>query len=177
MHPLMINIHAEVEDLREKIADEVDRIVQGLRNDVSVARAREDTLAAALDALRKEVGQANTEEVTLRALEREAGASRTLLETFLARSKETGSQEGLQQADATVISRAAVPERPSYPRRKLLLMAAVGIAGFLGLTLALGFEMLDHGYRSMEQIERQLGAQPLGLVPAIEGFGRLRRSR
>ena len=52
----------------------------------------------------------------------------------------------------------------------------MGIAGFLGLTLALGFEMLDHGYRSMEQIERQLGAQPLGLVPAIEGFGRLRRS-
>jgi capsular exopolysaccharide synthesis family protein len=176
MHPEMINIRAEAEDLRQKIADEVDRIVQGLRNDVSVARAREDTLASALDQLREEVGQANTDDVTLRALEREAEASRALLETFLARSKETGSQEDFQQADATVISRAAVPEWPSYPRRKLLLVAASGAAAFLGLMLALVVEMFDHGFRSMEQIERQLGAPPLGLVPAIEGFAKLRRS-
>jgi capsular exopolysaccharide synthesis family protein len=98
-----------------------------------------------------------------------------LLETFLARSKETGSQDDFQQADATVISRAAVPERPSYPRRKLLLIAAVGGAGFLGLMLALSVEMLDHGFRSMEQIERQMGAPPLGLVPAIKGLAKLRR--
>lgn len=175
MHPNMINIRAEAEDLRQKIAEEVDRIVQGLRNEVSVARAREGTLAAALDRLREEVGQANTDEVTLRALEREAQASRALLETFLARSKETGSQEDFQQADATVISRANAPESPSYPRRKLLLIAAMGGAGFLGLMLALGVEMLDHGFRSMEQIERRMGAAPLGLVPAITGLAKLRR--
>jgi polysaccharide biosynthesis transport protein len=175
MHPQMINMRAEAEDLRQKIAEEVDRIVQGLGNEVGVARAREGTLAAALDRLREEVGQANTYEVTLRALEREAEASRALLETFLARSKETGSQEDFQQADATVISRADVPESHSYPRRRLLLVAAVGGAGFLGLMLALGVEMLDQGFRSMEQIEREMGAPPLGLVPAIKGLAKLRR--
>lgn len=174
-HPQLINIRAEAEDLRQKITEEVDRIVQGLRNEVSVARVREDTLVAALGRLREEVGQANTDEVTLRALEREAEASRALLETFLARSKETGSQEDLQQADATVISRASVPESPSYPRRKLLLIAAVVGAGLLGLMLALVVETLDHGFRSMEQIERQMGAPPLGLVPAIKGLAKLRR--
>jgi exopolysaccharide transport family protein len=175
MHPTMINIRAEAKDLRQKIAEEIDRIVQGLRNEVSVARAREGTLAAELDRLREEVGQANTDEVTLRALEREAEASRALLETFLARSKETGSQEDFQQADATVISRADVPESPSYPRRKLLLIAAMGGAGFLGLMLALAMEMLDPGFRSMEQIERQMGAPPLGLVPSIKGLEKLHR--
>jgi succinoglycan biosynthesis transport protein ExoP len=174
MHPNMMNIRAEAEDVRQKIAEEVDRIVQGLRNEVSVARAREGTLAAALDRLRQEVGQANTDEVTLRALEREAEASRALLETFLVRSKETGSQESFQQADAAVISRAHVPENPSYPRRHLLLIAAVGGAGFLGLMLALGVEMLDQGFRSAEQIEHQMGVPPLGLVPAIRGLGKLR---
>jgi polysaccharide biosynthesis transport protein len=174
MHPRMINIRAEAEDLRQKIAEEVDRVVHGLRNEVSVAGAREGTLAAALDGLREEIGQANTDEVSLRALEREAEASRALLETFLARSKETGSQKDFQQADATVISRADVPLSPSYPRTKLLLIAAVGGAGFLGLMLALGIEMLDHGFRSMEQIERQMGAPPLGLVPAIKGLAKLR---
>ena len=122
----------------------------------------------------RRLGRETKDEVTLRALEREAGASRALLENFLARSKETGSQEGFQQADATVISRADVPETPSYPRRKLLLIAAVAGAGFLGLMLALGVEMLDHGFRSMEQIERYMGAPPLGLVPKIEGLAKLR---
>ena len=173
-HPSLANIRAEAEDLRQKIADEIDRLVQGVRNEVDVARAREGALAAALSRLRGEVGQANNDEVTLRALEREAEASRALLENFLARSKETGSQESFQQADATVISRADVPETPSYPRRKLLLIAAVAGAGFLGLMLALGVEMLDHGFRSMEQIERYMGAPPLGLVPKIEGLAKLR---
>ena len=174
-HPMLINIRAEAENLRQKIADEVDRLVQGLRNEVDVARTREDALAAALNQLREEVGQANKDEVTLRALEREAEASRALLENFLARSKETGSQETFQQADATVISRADVPESPAYPRRKLLLIAAVAGASFLGLMLALGVEVLDHGFRSMEQIERQMGAPPLGLVPKIEALAKLGR--
>jgi succinoglycan biosynthesis transport protein ExoP len=174
MHPEMINVRAEGDELRQKIAEEIDRIVQGLRNEVGVALARESTLAAALERLREDVGQANTDEVTLRALEREAEASRVLLETFLARSKETGSQEDFQQADATVISRASVPERPSYPRTKLMLIATVGGAGFFGLMLALGVEIVDNGFRSMEQIERQLGAPPLGLIPAIKGLAKHR---
>ena len=174
MHPMMISIRAEAADLRQNIAAEIERIVGGLRNEVDVARAREDTLTAALDRLREEVGQANSDEVTLRALEREAEASRALLETFLARFKET-SQEDFQQADATVISRADVPQRPSYPPRNLLLIAALGGAGLLGLMLVLGVEGLDHGFRSMEQIERQMGAPPLGLVPAIKGLAKLRR--
>jgi succinoglycan biosynthesis transport protein ExoP len=173
-HPTLANIRAEADNLRQKIADEVDRLVQGVRNEVDVARAREGALAAALSRLRGQVGQANNDEVTLRALEREAEASRALLENFLARSKETGSQESFQQADATVISRADVPETPSYPRKKLLLIAAVAGAGFLGLMLALGVEMLDHGFRSMEQIERYMGAPPLGLVPKIDGLAKLR---
>ena len=175
MHPMMISIRAEATDLRQNIAAEIERIVGGLRNEVDVARAREDTLTAALGRLREEVGQANNDEVTLRALEREAEASRALLETFLTRSKETGSQEGFQQADATVISRAAVPRSPSYPPRTLLLIAAVAGAGLLGLILALGVEMLDHGFRSMEQIEREMGVPPLGLVPEVKGLVRLRR--
>lgn len=175
-HPKMINIRAESADLRQKIAEEVNRIVQGLRNEVGVARARESTLAGALDQLRDQVGRLNTDQVTLRALEREAEANRTLLETFLARSKETGSQEDFQQADATLVSRADVPERPSHPRKQLLLVASAAIAAFVGLMLALGIEMLDHGFRSMEQIEQQLGAPPLGLIPAIKGLDRMRTS-
>jgi capsular exopolysaccharide synthesis family protein len=40
---------------------------------------------------------------------------------------------------------------------------------FLGLVLAFGAEMLDLGFRSMEQIEQIMGMAPLGLIPALKG--------
>ena len=169
-HPKMINARAQLRDLRGKIKVEVNKIVHGLRNEVAVARARAASLSAELNKLKKEVGQLNTQEVQLRALEREAVASRTLLENLLARSKETISQADFQQADATILSYAAVPQFPSYPKKKLILAVAFVGAVFLGLLLVFVVEQLDLGFRSMEQIERLMGVAPLGLVPALTGL-------
>ncbi len=48
--------------------------------------------------------------VALEQLEREASANRQIYEYFLSRLKETTVQEGIQQADARLLS-AAMPER------------------------------------------------------------------
>ena len=174
-HPKMINIRAKIEDHRLQIGAETNRIVQRLRNEVGVARAREEALTGQLNALKQTIGANNTSEVKLRALEREAEASRTLLETFLARSKETASQESFQQADATILSPASIPKVPSFPnKRKILILFFFGAVA-LGLGLAYGAEMLDHGLRSVEQVESYLHASPLGLVPLLKGVGKIGR--
>lgn len=172
-HPKMINARAELRDLRAKISSVVDKVIQGLRNEVAVARARAGSLDTALEKLTKEVAQLNKHEVQLRALEREGLASRSLLETLLARSKETTSQEDFQQADANILSYAPAPRSPSYPKK--IAMLGVSFLGsiFVGVFLAFATEQLDHGFRSMEQVERLLGVKPLGLVPTIGGLGML----
>lgn len=175
-HPRIITVEAEMADLQAKIRSEVNRIVDGLRNEVAVARARVAALSGALNDLKRRMGDLNEADVQLRALEREAQANRALFETFLTRSKETDTQEGFQQADALIISRATIPEAPSYPRKKLLLAFAVGIAGLVGILLAFVVEKLDHGFRSMEQVESMMGAAPLGLVPALKGVTAIGKS-
>jgi capsular exopolysaccharide synthesis family protein len=157
-HPRMINARAELNDVRNKIESEVAKIVQGLRNEVAVVRARTGSLSKALRDLKGEVARLNTSEVQLRALEREATASRDLLEQLLARSKETGSQENFQEADANIISRAAFPKSPSLPKKTLLISTAMAL------------EYLDFGFRSTEQVQRLLGLVPLGLVPTLRGL-------
>jgi uncharacterized protein involved in exopolysaccharide biosynthesis len=77
-HPRMINIRAEMRDLRAKITSEVNKIVQNLRGEVSVVRARENSLQSSLDKLKQRVGSLNSSEVQLRALQREANANRDL---------------------------------------------------------------------------------------------------
>jgi capsular exopolysaccharide synthesis family protein len=168
-HPKMIAVRAEIHDVRRKITGEVERIVGGLRSEVAVANARESTLLRALENLKVEAGRLNTADVRLRALQREGEANRSLLETFLLRSKETSSQESFQEADARVLSRAATPEQPSFPNKKLFLLLSIVLSFGVGLALALAIEQLDHGFRSMDQVATMLGVAPLGLVPALTG--------
>lgn len=173
-HPTMVNIRAELADIRGKLKTEINRIVQSLRNEVAVARAREATLDQALTERKRAMGEMKSSEVQLRALEREAQANRTLLETFLARSKETRSQESFQQADASILSPAAVPNGPSYPNKKMMVFVAMVVAGGIGVILAFLIEQLDQGFRSTEQVEQMLGLNPLGLLPALPVSAKVR---
>tara|TARA_R110000787_G_scaffold86562_12_gene184649 strand:+ start:354 stop:2648 length:2295 start_codon:yes stop_codon:yes gene_type:complete len=172
-HPRMINIRAELEDLRAKIRSEVDKIVQNLRNEVNVAQVRERTLVENLQRLEQRMGQLNTSEVQLRALEREAAANRALYETFLSRFKETNQQQDIQQADARIISRADISVDASFPPEKLVYLAAlIGSIG-LGIVLIFFVEQLDQGFRSMSQVEHATGIPALGLIPMIGGVRQL----
>ncbi len=168
-HPRMINVQAELEDIEAKIGAEVQKIVQSLRNEAAVARAREASLNASLGALERNVGRANSDEVRLRALEREASANRRLFETFLSRLKETTAQEDLHLPDARIISRADIPDTPAFPRTKLMLAGAMFSALIAGIAAAFLLERLDPGFRSSDQIERQLGVAGLGLIPLMSG--------
>ncbi|HXH25508.1 MAG TPA: GumC family protein, partial [Vicinamibacterales bacterium] len=169
-HPRMINIQAELEDIKGKIGFEVQKIVQSLRNEAGVARAREASLSASLEALKENAGRANGAEVRLRALEREASANRALFETFLARLKETTAQQDLHQPDARIISRADVPENPAFPRKKLILAGVLLAALIVAIAVAFLLERLDPGFRSSEQIETMLGVPGLGLIPLLTGL-------
>lgn len=175
-HPKMINIKAELEDVRARIGGEVEKIVRGLSNELEVARTRERTLERNLEDLKTEAAEINVSQGRLRVLEREAAADRALLDTLLARWKETGRREEIQHADARIISAAVVPGGPSSPRKRLIIGAALGLSTFLGVLLAFLVEHLDRGFRSSEQIETMTGVGTLALVPLLAGLRLGRRS-
>lgn len=168
-HPRMINLKAEIRDLRRKIATEIDKIVQGLSSEVEVAIARERSLAGNLRRLEVRIGIINQKQVQLRALTRDALANRTVYESFLARFKEMGGQEDLQQPDARIISRAGLPISQSYPKKTLMIALAFMGSLMLGMGLVFVVERLDSGFRSMSQIEQFTRFPALGLVPQVTG--------
>ena len=170
-HPKMINVRAEQNDIQRKIRAEIGKIVQGLENEVRVARVREVSLKESLDGIKSTVATSNQAEVQLRALEREANADRMLLETFLARYKETSAQQDIkfQQPDARLISRGAVPEFPYSPKKKLIVpLAAVGSV-IIGVLLAFLIEHLNPGFRNAQELEAYTGHPVLGLLPKHRG--------
>jgi polysaccharide biosynthesis transport protein len=175
-HPDLLSAKAELAQIRAKIDIEAAKVIEGLKNAVVAARAREASLSESLDRVKGEAGQQNQSEVKLKALEREATASRTLLETFLQRQQETTNQQGYQQADAHLVSKADVPQSTSFPNKKLLLPAGFVAASAIGILLAFLLEFMDRSFRSEEQVEQVLGVGSFGLVPSLKrAWGKSKR--
>jgi exopolysaccharide transport family protein len=168
-HPKIINIQAEIRDLQTKIRAEVNKVVLGLRNEVTVADVRERSLERDMSQLEARAAVLNSNEVQLRSLQREAGANRSLYETFLSRFKETSAQQDLQQPDARILSSADTPFEPSFPKTRLFLAVAFVGGVLIGLALIALIEHLDNGFRSMEEVEQLMGVSALGLVPVLTG--------
>ena len=169
-HPKMVLAQNELADLQDKIRGEVDKIVSSLRNEREIAGVRENNLNREIASLQAKLDEQHGAEVTLRALDSEVRANKQLYETILSRFKEADVQEqGIQEADARVISHAVEPSAPFYPKTKFMLIAAFILSTLMGVGLAVLLEFLDNGFRSLNQLEGLTGLPTLGLVPALRG--------
>jgi polysaccharide biosynthesis transport protein len=168
-HPQMVNTRAELESVRAKMEDEVQRIVQDLANEVAVARAREAEMQNSMNSLQTGAAGADMAEVELRSLTREAASNRELFETFLARFREIVEQQELQEADARILSNADTPSTPSYPNKPLFTVIAFAASLVLGTMLVFVIERWDsdYGFRSADEINSAIGLRALALVPDL----------
>ena len=167
-HPRMIQMQAELEDIKNKISLEVKKIASGLRHNLDVAIAREGSLSGSLRQMESKTSGNSQAEVELHALEREATANKVLFETFLGRFKETASTQGIEQADARVISFAETPQGASFPKKSLMLTVSVIGGLFFGVFLVFVLEMLNPGVRNPEQIEALFNMATLSIVPSLK---------
>ena len=166
-HPRMMNVEAELADVKNKISLEIDKIVAGIRGEAEVAAIRVKTLEQNLEALKQESFKNSRAQVRMRELDREAEANRLLLQTFLTRFKETSSSDGMQQADARIISKADVPVYASFPKKRIIMIVAAVIGLGAGVAIAFLMESLDNGYRSPEHLKQDLNLRPLGMIPLV----------
>jgi capsular exopolysaccharide synthesis family protein len=167
-HPKMVHAKAELEDLRERIRNEVAKIATNLRNEVEVAQTRVNNLEQELGQQRQRVNEMGDAQARLRALQSEVEANRQLYETLLDRFKEVQVQdERAQEADARLINRARTPGQPYYPKTNLIVASAFTLATMVALGLAFLLEYLDNGYRRLRDLEAHTGLPALGLVPRV----------
>ena len=168
-HPRMLQVQAELLEIRERIEIEVRKVAAGMQNEAEFARTRVDSLQTSLRATQGETSVQNKEAVQLRALEREAAANRVLFETFLSRFKETTSTQGMETSDARIISEAEAPGGPSYPNRRKMLLTIVFVGLFGACALVLALQFLNPGLRSPEAVQQALGVYVMGVMPLVQG--------
>lgn len=168
-HPQMVNTRSEMASVRDKMRDEVRRIVQQLEDEVSVAVARERELQNSMSRLQNDAARVDLAGVELSALENERETNQQLFQTFLARFREIVEQQGLEDADARILSPADPPNQPSEPKIFLLTLVAFVASAVLGVLLVFVVERWDsnYGFRSADETQAALGVRALALVPDL----------
>jgi capsular exopolysaccharide synthesis family protein len=160
-----------VKDLRTQ-ETELQRRLAELSSSYGARHPKVVAIRAELANVRYKLGaelNLNAAQARLRLLERDAESNRALLGTYLTRLKETGSQKDIkgQQPDARIVSRAAVPADPSFPKTWLILALVAAGSGFAGVLAAFAAEQMDSGLRNVAEMDRVEGLQSLGFSPRV----------
>ncbi len=149
-----------------------EQLMSTLSADLQRSISQQRLLQTAIDRQQAEIEQQSNELVKVEQLEREADANRVLYEYFLTRLKEASVQEGIQQADARIISPAIVSGVPSTPGRTRNLLIGLFAGILVGGGLFFLKERLDRRIRTPEQLEGVFPIPILGQIPKIPGWSR-----
>jgi capsular exopolysaccharide synthesis family protein len=168
-HPAMRAARAESAAIAGRLAAETDKIIDGLVRDARAATARYDALLANFENAKAEMGAVNDKSIQLEALERDATVNRNLLKAMLDRAKKTIGSAGVVQADARIISPAAVPVLASFPPTVLIVSGGCLGALLIAMALAMTLESNDRSFRRRDQLENLTGLPVLATVPQVRG--------
>lgn len=136
-HPMIKRLRSELDRMQDLMAVEAQRITRELKAKSDLAAQNVSALQAKLDNLRQKLEGSDAAQVQLRQLEAKAKAARTVLDDFLKRAEETSQMQGLQLQEARVISAAAPPVQPTWPKPLLLLPVSAVLGLIIGCGLAL----------------------------------------
>jgi succinoglycan biosynthesis transport protein ExoP len=166
-HPKVLDMESQKQNLSTKIDEEVRRVVETVSNDVAVARVRVRSLQDSLSHTTTQTQGENFARVKLSELTAAATSNRALHDALLTQFKQIEGKDAVQAPDARIISPATRPVSPSYPRKIIVLGAAIPGGLCLGLLFALLLDSFRAGFRTREQVESTLALPVLAALPEI----------
>jgi uncharacterized protein involved in exopolysaccharide biosynthesis len=166
-HPEVLKIQSQIDEITQKIREEVGRLVQSMESEYTALKAREAAMVGAVNQYRDEVQGLAKKEIQFGILKREADSNQQLYDLLLKRLKETGLSQGLDTNNVRIVEPAIVPYRPVKPRRVMNLALGAVIGLVVGVATAFFLEYMDDTVRTPDQVENALGVPVFALIPVI----------
>jgi succinoglycan biosynthesis transport protein ExoP len=168
-HLAAIKARSRIEEMREAIASEQNRITGSFGKDYELARARYDELSATMTRLMGEEGASSDTEARIRELESAADTLRSLYNRMLQQLSEMNKVEAQPSIapDALVLMRAAPPTQTEASKKRWLILAAGSFMGLLlGGSVVLVRNFPFGVFRTSQQVTHATGLF-CAVLPAI----------
>jgi uncharacterized protein involved in exopolysaccharide biosynthesis len=166
-HPEVVKVQSQVDEISQKIREEVGRLALSMESEYNSLKARENAMLQAVNQYRDEAQALGKKEIQLGILKREADSNQQLYDVLLKRLKETSLSQGLDSSNVRIIETAIVPTRPVKPRTNLNLVLGAVVGVVVGVCAAFFLEYMDDTVRTPEQVERALGVPVFSLIPVL----------
>ncbi len=167
-HLSVVAQRSQMRELLHAIRDEMEKIEQSAKSEYEIALAREQSLRASVKSAMSQAQTTNQTQIQLQELESKAQTSRTLHDNFLQHYMETIQQQSFPITEARLVGPADAPLTKSYPKTWLiLLLAAVG-GSVLSFGIAALRDTFDRVFRSSDQVQEELQADCLAMLPLVK---------
>lgn len=167
-YPSVTAAAAQLRELDRQISTLASNIRSGIRNAFQIAQARERELANEIDALKSGTLAEQNQGIELSILRREADTNRQQYEALLRRYNALNAESGIQTNNLSIVDRASIPDRPSWPKLPL----NVALALILGIVTSAAFvflrEQLFNSIRTPDEVRSATGLPILGVVPSSD---------
>jgi capsular exopolysaccharide synthesis family protein len=173
-YPEMVRLKKQMTSVQRRIDSEIDKIIDGIRNDYESNLRRESLVRGAFEQQKARAMEMKQKAIQYNILKRESDTNKELYRGLLQRMKEAGVSAGITVSNLQVIDQAELPTKPYKPNKKLNLLLAVVVGLFLGIGLAFFFEYVDNTVKTPDDVEQLIRLPSFGMVPKIS-YERRRR--
>ena len=164
-HQKMISANAELASVKQTLINQVRSLISGINSEYRQAESQVNSLRISVDKAKDEDRKLTTLESKRKILQREVETNQQLYDSFFTRLQETNEVDGFETANARILDKATVPTKPLKPKKGLILSATFILSVGFGIFLAIALDFLNSGIRSVDDVERKLGQQMMGLIP------------
>jgi chain length determinant protein EpsF len=179
-HPQVLELRANVGQLRARIAGETRRVAGSLTVNNNINQTRLAQLRASVEEQRNKLlllkGQRGESAVLLRDVENAQRA----YDTVVSRAAQSSVESQATQTNVSVLKHATPPPRPSSPRVRLNILIALFVGTLLAICTVLLREGFDRRLRAPADVTQGLRQPLLGVMPVnsrsklVRGGGLLR---
>lgn len=163
-HPVMINAMGDLEVLTKKKDQEINRIIQTVKNDYELAQIRERDLRSQMEQTKNDAVNLNDKFVQYGVFKRDIETNRQMYDALLMKMKEQSITEETNPVNLWMVEKATVPSAPASPRKGVNLLLGLVVGLFGGIGLAFFVEYLDDTVKTPEETEGTLKVPVLGVV-------------
>lgn len=167
-YPTVAAAKAQLRELDRQIAVLAGNIRNGVRSAYQIAQAREQQLASEIDQLKNSTLSEQNQGIELSILRREADTNRQQYEALLRRYNSLNAESGIQTNNLSIVDRANVPDRSSWPKLSLNLALALILGMLLSALFVFLREQLFNAVRTPDEVRAATGLSILGVVPSTD---------
>jgi len=170
-HPNYMKYSSEVKALREKLTNEMKKVVATLSNAMQQAQKREQELKAAVDAQQARIMQGKDVRAELAAMTRDLENAQRNYDAVFSRAMSTSLESRAKQGDVALLTPAIEPPLPAQPKIPLVAALSVVLGLLIAATMVYLLETLDRRVRSRTDLEARLAVPSLGRLSKWQPTG------